>query len=152
MGYHIYIGEPSVKLCREDSLGMLVPTIVVQMERSYDAPYFDNDDLTEKTNYRAPSYNGWEEFTKESDLHHLFYNAETGLMTKNPGAALLNTHHLAEVKHAIAKWAIRRKEESMGIAGFALNQDRVAANLMWLEYWIKWALEYCTTPVFYTSR
>ena len=153
MGYGITIGNAVPVHSKEDgelSAYWDVPQLALD-----DAPKFPND-FTENTNHRSPSYTTWSQFTKESGLHTLFFAEWDGLMCEHPGCKMLNAEHLKEVQKALKKW----QKQSSKPPGFESNKftatsieridvgvyDHTLARLLWLEWWMRWALENCETP------
>lgn len=86
---------------------------------------------TDFTNSRWPSYTGWEYFTEQTGLHELFFHKKRGLMRKHPGIYPIKQEHVDEVMSVI-----------VSRAGTQKNQ------IIWLQYWMKWAIENCERPYF----
>lgn len=146
MGYHIAIGElADVEFPEEDCFNYRV-----KEANSPFAPQFGPlDRLSGQTNSRYPSYSGWECFCKEAGIHDLFYNRKTGLIRNHPGYERLNRRHLLKIREAM-----EYREAKVGLPpGFVMNGigplevDPILARLMWLEFWINWALKNCRNPV-----
>ena len=93
---------------------------------------------TDHLNERWPSYSGWSDFAFEAGLAHLFYDKSHPLclMPEHPGYAKLTPQHLIEINDAFDNV----EEDSY-------NHIR----LVWLQFWIKWALENCERPVITNS-
>jgi len=157
MGYNITIGNAIPEFSKED--GELYACWVVEGACSNDAPTFPNDLMTGNTNSRSPSYTGWNDFCEESGLYDLFYRKWEGLIYNHPGCVPITQEHYQEVYNALE----RRKNKATKPPGFCCDSqwdkenkvwvtqdedkyDYILARLMWLEYWMKWALENCETP------
>lgn len=155
MGYTITIGNAVPEHSKED--GELSARYVVQSARSDEAPTFPNDELTGNSNNRSPSYTAWHEFCRETGLEYLFYNNSTGLLRQHPGCFLLQPYHLAAVYSALTRWQ-NTATKPPGFAGIKIGEDghitypdegkydHQLARLLWLEWWMRWALAHCETP------
>lgn len=147
MGYSIYIGEAKAGIdFYEDEVYVYPDVEIVELEN---APSLPNDDLTGKSNYRAPSYTTWSNFTKEADLYNMFFDKSEGLMREHPGCFIINKEHLNKIKDSIKK---RKSMSNLppGFEGFNYKSnesfdvgkyDSTLARLLWLEFWFEWALE-----------
>ena len=128
------------------------------------APTFINDELTGKSNYRSPSFCGWSDFINESGLIDLV-NEQEGPFT-HWGCKKINKEHLVIVKNALREWSISHDLP----AGFHEDKDFVfdeetdewempedqkydwiLARLIWLEYWMEWAINNCENPALYNN-
>lgn len=118
---------------------------IVDIISRTDAPVFINDEMTGNTNARSPAYVVWDNFLSEAGLHSLFFNSNDGLMKDHPGISDLTPEHLKLVTYALEK----RKLSSNLPPGFSEFHDGVLARLIWLEFWIKHALQTCTHPSLY---
>jgi hypothetical protein len=142
MGYSITIGEH--RKYRED--GRWVHD--AEDRENPDAPSFRGDEITGRTNHRAPSYSGWHAFTSDTNLQQLFWHEKQGLMREHPGHVVLRKKHLATLKVALG---VYREEHPQAQENFF---DMVNANLcrlIWLVYWVEWALANCKRPVIVNS-
>jgi hypothetical protein len=163
MGYDIRIGNAQVEKHIESDGDMWAKWAIDGAEAS-DAPKFPNDTWTENTNHRAPGYGIWAQFTKDAGIHDLFFNEETGLMRSHPGCVKLEQSHLAAVETARRVWEERASQAGKvlppGFTGWETRNDdtgewdipdegkydHTLARLIWLEWWMRWALENCETP------
>lgn len=159
MSYSLYIGNAKVESGKEE--GELWARWSVEHATHPDAPTFPNDKLTGNSNNRHPSYSGWRDFSKESELERLFYDNDEGLMRKHPDCVPLTAAHHAEVLAALQRWQAQSNKPP-GFAGeLMFNRatdkweqcdegcyDHTLARLMWLEWWMRWALDTCETPAF----
>jgi hypothetical protein len=167
MSYSIFIGEarveePSLEDFKE--FGFTQLDVTVDEVRSDLAPTFSGDDLTENSNGRHPSYVAWAEFAKATGLHGFFFDKEIGLMSQHPGAARLHPEHGQQVRNALKAYRQRYPYTKAGWCPCAecqaLTRDREAphdeeidegssghlARLLWLDFWITWALANCKIP------
>jgi hypothetical protein len=162
MGYSITIGNAKPEFSKDD--GYLMAMWTVDAVQLPEAPTFPHDELTGNSNGRSPSYTGWAEFCREAGIYDLFLEKYEGLMTPHPGCKLLQKEHLLIVQAALEK---RKRTASLppGFCGWPnLNKDTgkmehpddgkydaILARLIWLEFWMKWALENCETPAIENS-
>ena len=171
MGYTLTIGNavprmPSKAEVEGDETR--TPDWTVEGGRSDAAPSFPGE--WGPNSSRSPSYTGWAFFCRDTELSSLFYGAcnharkegiaerETSLLENHPGVALLRASDLAEVRHAIAMWQAKPWPTSVRIPGWEPNKDGFdgektdprydgnLARLLWLEFWIDWALKNCEHP------
>lgn len=160
MGYNLTIGNAVPEFSKD--YGELSARWVVPFVKLPDAPTFPNDDLTVNSNGRSPSYIGWSDFCDEVGLKRLFYDESDGLLRPHPGCKLLTVAHHTEVLAALQ----RRQTISARPPGFpgestynketqtwepppdADKYDPQLARLLWLEWWMRWALANCETPAF----
>ncbi len=122
-----------------------------------DAPSFPNDP-TENTNLRSPSYSGWRDFCQDLDLYDLFFNTEDGLMRNHPGWFEFGMGHLEIVQNARAAYQKKYPDVEPGWGpyvesgwGANLPCSGNMARVLWLEWWMKYALENFTHPGIYNS-
>lgn len=173
MSYDIYIGEARLDVPGpEDTDGNEIVCDVASFTHP-EAPAFPGDDMTGHSNGRHPGYSQWTHFCEEVGLHDLFFGArrdkttgrsarDVGLMTKHPGCYLLRQSDLDEVRLARRRWEARPWRATERIAGWDPNStwttpaesmdqryDNHLARLLWLEWWITWALANCKVPAIY---
>ena len=165
MGYRITIGnaEPTVPTEDDDNQ----PGWAVIEYSHPEAPVFPGDDMTGNTNVRSPSYTVWAEFCREAGLYDLFFGASTStkekstrevcLMPRHPGVALLRRSDLLEIRQARERCAAKRWTGER-VPGWDPTMtwtdtrepdpkyDGCLARLLWLEWWVEWALTNCKTP------
>ena len=82
---------------------------------------------TDRTNQRWPSYSGWADFVDDTGLSGLF--AE--LMPGHPGFCKIERRHLDAI-NAVDTTALPKHH---------------AVRMVWLKYWMDWALVNCKNPV-----
>ena len=153
MSYLIRIGETFPQTQGEDMW------LDVKDELHLEAPKFPGDDTTGQTNERSPSYLGWSQFCEKAGLIELFHDKTNGLMRRHPGCFPLTQKHLLAVKDALKKWKAKHPDTTPGWCECKecrpymresktphVEMDYTLARLLWLEYWISWALETCKSP------
>lgn len=153
MSYDIYIGEAQI----DDDRDGYEMRIVVKAFDHPEAPSFPNDELTGKGNHRHPGYSAWSDFTKDAGLHDLFFEEDTGLMSRHPGAFRLTNEHHQQVAAALDKWTTEHPDTTPGFMDYDYRKhetigpsyDYMKARLVWLEWWMRWALANCETPTIY---
>ncbi len=64
-------------------------------------------------------------------------------MRKHPGTFALKRKHLSAVSVASDHW---RATHPAAVPGWGAGQDPILARLVWLEWWIRWALQNCESP------
>lgn len=175
MSYDIYIGEaviekPDLEYSPNGEDGTALEVYVERREHA-EAPLFPGDP-TKRSNHRMPSYSGWERFCVKNGLHALFYGdpaplplgayareRHRGLFHRHPGCAMLLPAHLELISAALARRRVKaggRKPGWNPNADWRGNPhedddkyDGDLARLMWLEWWVRWALAECEIPAIY---
>ncbi len=152
MSYDIYIGNAVI---REEDLEV---EYVVSSHTEPDAPVFPYDSMTANSNNCHPGYAQWTGFCREAGIHDLFFGEESGLMRNHPGIQRLHIWHLTAVQNALRRW---REQHPEAVPGFDYSphwnhpddgvrgRDPILARLIWLEFWIDWALRTCEKPALY---
>ena len=143
MGYSIKIGNAVPNFIRDIEGDVLEAYWSVEPATSENAPVFDNDQVTGNSNKRLPGYTGWFDFLDATGLRKLF----SKLFAAHPGCVILHQEHYDEIHNALEKY----KQHHHLPPGFLPGQDPNLARLMWLEFWVKWALENCETPAIRNS-
>lgn len=161
MGYDIYIGNTEMrKIDPEELEPGEVPSEHyrdIKGERVYfyprvnrmthnDAPTFPGDGMTANGNSRHPGYAQWARFCETAGLTELFFDDKTGLMRNHSGYEMLKNEHALEVKLALKRW---QDAHPGAVPGFGEEYDPILARLLWLDWWVSWALENCETPGIY---
>jgi len=154
MGYSITIGE----LTHVTEDGETFPD-VDDIELP-EAPAYPND-INQRKNVRWPSYTVWSDFTRDVGLHDLFFNKTTGLMREHPGCFSLTGDHAWQIRQAWVNYESRYPQANPRFAVIdyrttvvtdpATAEDATLARLMWLDWWVRWALDHCTNPVIHNS-
>ena len=164
MSYSIYIGEAVIGEIDPDELkdGYNHLRLEVEEVSLPDAPSFPGDVMTGNSNGRHPAYAGWDRFCKATGLHKLFFDSKNGLMREHPGCFVLTEKDAEDVKKAREKWQREHPKSKSGwclcgeteACGHPLRGERPKhvdldgdlARLLWLEWWMKWALKNCKIP------
>lgn len=158
MGYTIKIGELKVEKNEDGGLDYSCISFCAEDVHSLLAPAFGEP--TDNTNSRWPSYSSWSDALKFTGLYDLFYDDYGHLIGGHPGVRLV-TKGLAE-EVAKCKLAFEEKypnvEATYGepislLEGNLKNpvENGMYCRLVWIDYWIKWALANCKTPVIVNS-
>lgn len=149
MGYTIRIGNAVPEFSKDHN--ELWAEWRVKAESNEWAPKFVNDDLTGNSNERSPSYSAWREFTRVVGLEDLFFKDYEGLMSSHPGCKMFTQQHLDEVQTALIKYQAKATLPP-GFDDWESTEpthDGWLARLIWLEWWMRWALANCETPAIY---
>ena len=154
MGLNLKIGNAYVE-ANKDAFPELRANWYVREVSLPDAPTFPHDELTGNTNCRYPTYSAWREFCMKVGLTDLFYDKHEGLMRSHPGCQGITQRDADEVTEALAAYRATHDKEP-GFYGDDDNSDDdewdpQLARLIWLEFWMQWAVKNCETPAFYNS-
>lgn len=162
MGYDIVIGEAKIRTPDFDEKHDPAPSLSMWAEEVNvpDAPTFPGDKMTGDSNYRAPSYIAWSDFAKAVGLNAFFFNKERGLMRSHPGEVSFTKEHHKVVAEALSTYRASRPNVEPGWCECPkcswmkdskephVDRDGNLARLIWLEWWMRWALEKCKIPAF----
>lgn len=157
MGYTFKIGNAVPEFSKEDDI--LSARWRVEAATHEKAPTFPNDEMTGNSNSRSPSYTAWHEFCKEAKIMDIFYDERGRLHAGHPGCVKLTSDMLRKVSNAKAEFE-RIVTKPAGFCGFPIHNketnnweypdegkyDSTLARLVWLEWWMSWALNNCETP------
>ena len=147
MSYDIYIGQVVIRAYPEDDDNRI--KLVVEEMQHPDAPSFEGDEMTGKSNARHPGYHQWGEFTRRTGLHGLFFATDTGLMRDHPGIKLLRKQDLDFIRVCKEAYYKRYPHTTPGFGTYATDEDACLARLIWLEWWVDYALKNCSLPAIY---
>lgn len=159
MGYTLTVGEAHIEVY-DDYI-----CIAAEYATSDDAPTHCH--FTKNSNSRSPSYTAWSEFCKEAGITELFYGngwsreerryipnqefyRETIYFGDHPGAAVIIPQDLNYIRAARERREATNGGREPGFwddNGVDNGKDHVLARLLWLEFWIDWALKNCENPV-----
>jgi len=149
MGYDIRIGN-AVPVHHKDDFPRLSARWEVEGATSAGAPVFEGDEMTGNSNMRSPSYSAWSEFCEQTGLYPLFYDEDEGLLAQHPGCVGITQNDADAVTQALVHY---RSTVTLP-PGFEKDWDHEGppnfdyhyARLIWLEYWMQWAVKNCETP------
>lgn len=156
MGYDIYIGNgemsqvegksPYSRIVKGETI--YYKPFVKRIERP-DAPFFPGDEMTGKSNARYPSYRAWDDFCKAIGLYGLFFDKPDGLMLDQPYYSTLSKFHSLQISAAVCNWKIEYPNSIARFGDEYPAEDAILARLLWLDWWVSWALQNCETPGIY---
>jgi hypothetical protein len=153
MGYSIKIGELMVEVV-QDGLNSFLSLDVVDVTLP-DAPaYGDARDFRNKT---LPSYTQWADCMSMIGLYDLFYNKSHGLIRKHPGCVPLTADHKEVIDSAHEAFMKAYPALKIGFCPEGEDdtnwpdENGVAVSLVWLKFWVDWALSNCKIPVISNS-
>lgn len=144
MGYSITIGELEVTTHPEDALECSGLSFGAEGARRDDAPAYGEP--TDFTNARWPSYRAWRDFARHCGINGLLFDLNGNLIGGHPGVRLITQEMLDAVVYARV-----RLDAAQPAPVATLDADGNYCRLLWLEYWIRWALANCKTPVIANS-
>lgn len=159
-GYTFIIGNAVLESHKEN--GDLITKWVVKSEKNDNAPSFPNDEITGKSNTRSPNYLTWFNFCKETGISNIFYDKSNFFRWKPFECIKLKYSTLKQIQKARKSW----QKTSSKPPGFEdcpkYNKltdswekvdegkyDACLARLLWLEWWMDWALVNCENPAIY---
>lgn len=172
MGYSLTIGNAVPRVPKGEELDEdNTPGWTVNGAAHPEAPTFPGDGMTGNGSGRSPSYSQWSNFVDEVGLRDLFFGADARhnggkhtrdvcLMRDHPGVALLRELDLLEIRQARERWQAKRWPTEERIPGWDPDHrwdssgepdpryDGNLARLLWLEWWVAWALKRCELPAF----
>jgi hypothetical protein len=149
MGYTFTIGNAKPNFSKDD-FPYLYSGWAVERATHPDAPTFPGDEMTGNGNERSPSYSVWSDFCKTVGLYSLFYDEYGHLRAGHPGCIGIDEEFAISVHLALIAYRGKSKlppgfESDFCYKGPA-NYDYHLARLIWLDWWVHWALENCETP------
>lgn len=124
-----------------------------------DAPSFPGD--PGRGNVRSTSWATWSAFLRDVGLHALFRDPHAGLMRGAEGCTRLRPEHVAEVAAALDRYRTQHPDARPGLLApvddgdedrgpwlpESVGLDGTLARLVWLEWWMRWAVATCANPV-----
>lgn len=148
MGYTFTIGN-AIPMHNKTDFPDLYARWEIEGAHDEHAPTFPNDDLTGNGNSRSPSYSVWDDFCRTVGLYDFFYTPSGRLHAGHPGCIGITPHDVEFVSAALSRYRGRatlppgfEEYHYQGQPRF----DAHLARLIWLEWWMRWAVEYCETP------
>ena len=149
MGYKFTIGNATPKFDKSD-FPYLGAGWSVAGATHPDAPTFPGDEMTGNGNARSPSYSVWSDFCKDVGIYEVFYYQSGHLIAGHPGCAGITPEMVDVVAGALkgrmAKASLPPGFESEWGYDGPPNYDYNLARLIWLEWWMRWAIANCETP------
>lgn len=127
MGYSITIGNAVVETDKS-YFPELYASWRVEGVRHDNAPAFGEP--TDYTNGRWPSYSGWASFLEATGLNDWW----SKVADSHPGCYGLEQEDVDIVAEALKNYVSEGEE------------DWQHKRLIWLDYWVRWAVENCETP------
>lgn len=150
MSYDITIGEAMLESEWDDD-GHSWAGWYAQLASHKDSPEAPNDPAS-GGNLRSPGYGQWHGFIDKAELKDWHEELFEG---GHPGCVPLRPKHLHAVVVALIRW---RHLHPGAVPGFHKTWDGpgegeelycgILARLIWLEWWIAWALLNCKRPAF----
>ncbi len=149
MGYNISVGNAVPTHSKQD-FPELYAAWEIEPATLMDAPAFPND-VAQHTNSRSPSCTVWHNFCKNTGLIDLFYRQD-GELRSGYGCIGITQQDADLVTAALSRYRAKARlppgfEINDAYRG-ASNYDYDLARLMWLEWWMQWAVKNCETPAF----
>ena len=149
MGYSFTIGNARPEHDKGD-FPYLSARWVVDGVTHPDAPVFPNDEMTGNGNSRHPSYTVWSDFCRAVGLYEFFYDAYGHLRAGHPGCIRLTKADADLISAALARYrqkaALPPGFEEVWRYDSPARYDYLLARLIWLDWWVRWAVENCETP------
>jgi hypothetical protein len=148
MGYTITIGQLSIEKNPDDGLDCSCVRFDAEGARHDDAPAFGEP--TDYTNSRWPSYGVWADFMRATGLYDVFFYDSGHLIGGHPGVRLITPDLALKVSHALVEY----RQANPSAEPILRDVDDASAwlcRLIWLDYWIAWAIKNCETPVIANS-
>lgn len=155
MSYNIKIGNAKPYFEKDED--ELYATWEVEDQSLENAPNFPNDP-TGTSNERSPAYSVWRDFADWCGLYDLLLGMD-GLMYNHPGCKPLKKEHYEQIKAVLEKKKgivvgepgfQKLAEEEGSMDEYGIDQSHLA-RLIWLEFWVNWALENCETPAIWNN-
>ena len=164
MSYDIIIGNAELEAEWESEFDEPRAEWVVHLATADGAPAFPYD-FQPSSNCRSPGYTQWSEFCTLTGLHLLFYGGPDdglrhygGILSNHPGIVALKPSMLATVREARERWQKQNPDAEPGFDFFSFDpnshkgddgvrgRDPILARLLWLEWWMDYALRTCERP------
>lgn len=148
MGYTFTIGNATPAFNKDD-FPYLSAKWAVEPVRHDTAPDLPND-VAGNGNSRSPAYGVWKEFCQRAGIYDLFFDYRGRLLAGHPGCVGITQEDADKVTAALEKY----RAQATLPAGFEPDMfydgppryDHCLARLIWLEYWMQWAVKNCETP------
>ena len=152
MRYIIVIGEYAI-----NDEGSEFSFVAAKRVTHVEAPLFPNDTSFPSNNTSKTSIT-WYNFCENAGLLDMFYESDKQIRGGYPGYFDLTSNHLMQVQNALTNRRLTNNGKPPGYAPTGLwlylqgnnavvEYDGVLAKLIWLEWWIRWALLNCSKPI-----
>lgn len=148
MGYTITIGELQIDKSPDDGLDCCCLRFDAKPVNHPDAPAYGEP--TDYMNSRWPSYSVWSDFMKAVGLYSVFFTERGHLIGDNPGVRLVTKDLADRVGEALADFKLENPLAKPVMDEGDINSGWLC-RLIWLDYWLRWSLENCETPVIANS-
>jgi hypothetical protein len=158
MGYSITIGELEVEKNPDDGLDCPCLFLDAKGESHEGAPAFGEP--TDQSNSRWPSYSTWSDCLRDAGLHDVFF-CDGHLVGGHPGVRLVTNELRDIVRAKKAEFEAKypnveatygdKPEGPFGVDESNPKENSTYCRIVWLDYWIDWALKNCKTPVIANS-
>lgn len=145
MGYAITIGELDVRKYPENGLDSDCIRFDAVGVKVSDSPAFGEP--TDFTNSRWPMYSTWSDFLQAVGLYGVFFDEQGHLIGGHPGVRLVTQELADRVSQALDDYRAMHPSAIEQMEG----GDGWLCRLVWLSYWLRWALANCDTPVIANS-
>ena len=144
MGYTITIGQLSIEKNIDDGLDCSCISFGAEGVHDEKSPAFGEP--TDHENQRWPSYSAWSNFMRGVGLYDVFFYDSGHLIGGHPGVRLVTQDLVLAVQKALADY---RQTNPDIKAEFTDGDVRTGflCRLIWLDYWVNWAINNCETPV-----
>lgn len=148
MGYSITIGELLVETYPDEAMECSGLRLTAKSVRRDDAPAYGEP--TDFTNERWPSYSAWHDFAESAGIFELLFDYGGNLIGGHPGVRLITVDMLNIVEAARINMESREPKPQSTMENYT-RENGAYCRLLWLEYWMRWAIENCKTPVIANS-
>jgi len=149
MGYSLSIGEAVMDVVPEDEWGDGQINITVEEVRNDDAPAFGEP--TDYTNQRWPSYTSWWNFAEFTGMENILFDvdANENIRGGHPGHFLITDMFKDAIDTAMKDYTNKYPDAVPSFEDFENRpHDGHLCRMVWLQYWVDWALENCKNPIF----
>lgn len=147
MGYTLVIGNAEPQFDSQ-SFPELYARWKCVMTSHPDAPMFPGDEMTGRGNTRSPSYTVWADFARATGIYDLLFDDGT-LRGGHPGCYGLTREDSERITAALGEYQAKATLPP-GFEGWRYDgpprYDYHLARLIWLDWWVRWAVENCETP------
>jgi len=158
MGYSITIGEFEISENPDDGIDCSCLSFGAESKEIDSAPAFGEP--TDRCNMRWPSYSVWSDCLEHAGMKDLFFCEQGHLIGGHPGVRLITSELYSEFTDRKVAFEAKypKVEATYGNqkSNFEGDPDNPECNstycrIIWLDYWLSWALRTCNTPVIANS-